>query len=446
MKKCEKGFPSIAAERQSQKREESIMKSYMCLGVRFEGSKKVYNYLSDDLTIKKGDYVIVSAPNDKVVQVVDVGFYTEEELPYPLGKLKKIKSLYNENNDRFLERLLEKDSDEGEIPLDNVVEAFRGLEKNECEDNSRDENLSKLSGYSSSGNSEIITMYTYCFVRFEQKGKIYSYISDNTDVEPGDFVQIERKHFPILLEVIDVAVCSEENAPYPPEQTIHVTKVFKKTEALPRKEVTPLDLIDDPSGARPDLFDFLRDYDVVPEQKCSEDRLIAFEKVNDTRFPIEYRRFLLEIGNGIQIPEPPSRTYDSNGYRYVVGLPKKLKKEPELSKSFLITDKYDETTKELYISSDCYQENPDTNCIDNICMCCSYRDICPLYMDEYSYEDAFFDGTCFLVSAGCTYSYHLIMNGPHRGEVWLADNGNYFVPISKSFSEFLKYLLTAEII
>jgi hypothetical protein len=67
-------------------------------------------------------------------------------------------------------------------------------------------------------------------------------------------------------------------------------------------------------------------------------------------------------------------------------------------------------------------------------------------MDEDSYEDAFFDGTYFLVSAGCTYSYHLIMNGPHRGEVWMADNGYYFVPISKSFSEFLKYLLTAEII
>jgi hypothetical protein len=67
--------------------------------------------------------------------------------------------------------------------------------------------------------------------------------------------------------------------------------------------------------------------------------------MNDTRFPIEYRWFLLEIGNGIQIPEPPSRTYDSNGYRYVVGLPKKLKKEPELSKSFLITDRYDELQK-----------------------------------------------------------------------------------------------------
>ena len=422
------------------------MKTYMCIGVRFDGSKKVYNYLSDDFTIEKGDYVVVSGTIDKIVQVVDVGFYTEKELPYPLGKMKKIKGLYKENNDRFLEGLLGEDSNEEELPLDNVVEALRGFEKNECEGSGCDENPLKMSKHSSTGNSEIKAMYTYCFVRFEQKGKIYSYISDNTDVEPGDFVQIERRYFPILLEVIDVSVCSEENAPYPPEQTIHVTKVFKKTEALPRKEVTPLDLIDDPSGFRPDLFDFLRDYDIVPEQKCLEDRLIAFEKVNDTRFPVEYRRFLLEIGNGIRIPRPSSRTYSSNGYRYVVGLPKKLKKEPELSKSFLITDRYDETTKELYISPDCYLENSDTNCIDNICMCCSYREICPLYMDEDSNEDAFFDGTCFLVSAGCTYSYHLIMNGPHRGEVWLADNGNYFVPISKSFSEFLKYLLTAEMI
>ena len=147
------------------------MKTYMCLGVRFDGSNKVYNYLSDDFTIEKGDYVVVSGKIDKVVQVVDVGFYTEEELPYPLGKLKKIKSIYKENNDRFIEGLLEEDSNEEEIPLDNVVEAFRGFEKNECEGSSCDDNPSKLSGNPSSSNSEKITLYTYCFVRFEKKGR-----------------------------------------------------------------------------------------------------------------------------------------------------------------------------------------------------------------------------------------------------------------------------------
>ena len=78
------------------------MKTYMCLGVRFDGSNKVYNYLSDDFTIEKGDYVVVSGTIDKVVQVVDVGFYTEEELPYPLGKLKKIKGLYKKKDDRWM--------------------------------------------------------------------------------------------------------------------------------------------------------------------------------------------------------------------------------------------------------------------------------------------------------------------------------------------------------
>lgn len=120
------------------------MKTYMCLGVRFEGSNKVYNYLSDDLTIEKGDYVVVSGTIDKVVQVVDVGFYTEEELPYPLGKLKKIKGLYKKKNDRYLERLMDDDlDDEEDIPLDNIEEAFKKPEKNECESSSCDENPPK---------------------------------------------------------------------------------------------------------------------------------------------------------------------------------------------------------------------------------------------------------------------------------------------------------------
>ena len=120
------------------------MKTYMCLGVRFEGSNKVYNYLSDDLTIEKGDYVVVSGTIDKVVQVVDVGVYTEEELPYPLGKLKKIKGLYKKKDDRYLARLMDDDlDDEEELPIDNIEETFRKPEKNEIESSDFDENSSK---------------------------------------------------------------------------------------------------------------------------------------------------------------------------------------------------------------------------------------------------------------------------------------------------------------
>ena len=113
----------------------------MCLGVRFEGSNKVYNYLSDDLTIEKGDYVVVSGTIDKVVQVVDVGFYTEEELPYSLGKLKKIKGLYKKKNDRYLVRLMDDDiDDEEELPLDDIEVAFKKPEKNEIESSGFDDN------------------------------------------------------------------------------------------------------------------------------------------------------------------------------------------------------------------------------------------------------------------------------------------------------------------
>ena len=112
------------------------MKTYMCLGVRFDGSKKIYNYLSDDLTIEKGDYVIVSATNDKVVQVVEVGVYTEEELPYPLEKLKKIKGLYKKKDDTHLERPTAgdlDDEDEEEVHIEKQTNASLKPERKACD-------------------------------------------------------------------------------------------------------------------------------------------------------------------------------------------------------------------------------------------------------------------------------------------------------------------------
>ena len=397
--------------------------------VRFSANGKKYSYISDDPEIEPGDFVEVDGKQFPILlEVLDVVVCSEENAPYPPAQTKHVSKVVKKCELVACEKTSHLALPE--VPSRLRTDSFGNVGDNDV-----------AIEYA---HRERKSEYTYCFVQFDTKGKKYAYISDDPNVEPGDFVQIERKIFPIILEVLEVAVYSEKNAPYPPSQTKSVTRAFKKTEVIQRKEVTSSDLDDDPSGLREDLFDFLRDYDTVPEPKCSEEFLIAFEKKNDTRFPLEYRRFLLEIGNGLQIPRPS--VFNRNDYRYVVGLPKKLKIDYEISRSFLITDRYDETTKEKYISPDCYLEDPATNDIDNICICCSYRKICPQYIDEFSREDAFFYGTHFLVSAGCTYSYHLIMNGPHRGEVWFADDRQYFAPVSKSFSEFLKYLLDAEMI
>ncbi len=66
---------------------------YMYYGVTFDGSKKIYHYLSGEATLQKGDMVLVPAGKfDQIsmAQVESVEIYRDDEVPYPVSRTKQV--------------------------------------------------------------------------------------------------------------------------------------------------------------------------------------------------------------------------------------------------------------------------------------------------------------------------------------------------------------------
>ena len=66
---------------------------YHICGVKFDNSAQIYSYRADGFHLAPGDMVEVPAGNRniaKVATVILVGDYTEENAPYPVGKMKPI--------------------------------------------------------------------------------------------------------------------------------------------------------------------------------------------------------------------------------------------------------------------------------------------------------------------------------------------------------------------
>ena len=66
---------------------------YIFCSVTFDDGYKSYYYLTDDDSIKVGDFVLVPAGNDNheaVVEVVNIEYFSEENVPLPIEKTKRI--------------------------------------------------------------------------------------------------------------------------------------------------------------------------------------------------------------------------------------------------------------------------------------------------------------------------------------------------------------------
>lgn len=66
---------------------------YIYCSVTFDDSYKTYYYLTDDDSIEVGDSVMVPAGIDDhlaMVKVVKIGYFKEEDVPFPMNKIKKI--------------------------------------------------------------------------------------------------------------------------------------------------------------------------------------------------------------------------------------------------------------------------------------------------------------------------------------------------------------------
>ena len=65
---------------------------YFC-SVVFDEGYKTYYYLTDDDSIEIGDSVLVPAGKDNhevIVEVVNIAYFSEENVPLPVEKTKKI--------------------------------------------------------------------------------------------------------------------------------------------------------------------------------------------------------------------------------------------------------------------------------------------------------------------------------------------------------------------
>lgn len=67
--------------------------AYIFCSVTFDEGYKSYYYLTDDDSIEVGDFVLVPAGKDNheaVVEVVDIEYFSADEVPFPVEKTKKI--------------------------------------------------------------------------------------------------------------------------------------------------------------------------------------------------------------------------------------------------------------------------------------------------------------------------------------------------------------------
>ena len=82
--------------------------------------------------------------------------------------------------------------------------------------------------------------YQYCMVQFREKGAAYAYLTGGVPLEAGAFVIVPVGRFGAkrLGRVTEVFICTEQDAPYPPERTKFVLRRAAET-AFPQRNVPP---------------------------------------------------------------------------------------------------------------------------------------------------------------------------------------------------------------
>ena len=183
-------------------------------------------------------------------------------------------------------------------------------------------------------------------------------------------------------------------------------------------------------------------FDVI-DSPLSINELLEFEQINNITLPDDYRAFLINVGNGVKIKT------SSRNDRYIYGIkrPVTKRKNRRLQLSFIFEEPYHDrlNTHNFELPADCIDPDSET---EDSCEHCSRLDDCfYAYSDNLSeYDHVIFNGAYPICYAGCTYTYFLIVTGPHCGEVWINNETSDFAPSKASFYDFIKWAATAEAI
>ena len=297
------------------------------------------------------------------------------------------------------------------------------------------------------------TEYIFCSVIFGEKGKPYYYLTIDDSIEVGDYVEVLGMHFPSVAKVVKIEKFSKNNAPYDVEKVKSITKLLKKHNAPLSTEQSLYTVISTEHNPDEDLetdglFDCLDEIICEVQPTLTEEQIAYFEKNNNITLPVQYREMLLKEGNGLKIhyktPEEGVFHGDTH-YRVIRGINWKRKsRNKRLSRPFMFGEKTSIDINDLPYPQfkDCLEHILSE--ADDICNICDHKYECVFsYAGEYT-STPFYNGTLKLLDAGCTYSYHLILNGPRRGEIWFSNENEQFLRYAKSFKEFIEKMCTAE--
>ena len=200
-------------------------------------------------------------------------------------------------------------------------------------------------------------------------------------------------------------------------------------------------------------FDFLKYVNYVPlGAPLSKKEVEDFETLNNISLPDDYKFFLTHIGNGIRI-------FMNNRYskiirrikstdRIVLGIERPVNKQYNkmLQKDCIFDTAFDDQVTRR--STDLFEDCIDPVRVYNDIKCekCHHFDICPFAdgIELPKEQMPYYSGVYPICKAGCTYQYCLIVTGKHRGEVWMDNELSTFIPMKENFTQFLRWLVTAD--
>lgn len=293
--------------------------------------------------------------------------------------------------------------------------------------------------------------------------KLFLCSTKDKTLAAGDYVEFEKKDGHLLGKIEATKLYRDDELP-----SIHIPmhpilRLIKKHNTPSSAERSSLGKLSTKGNEQEDicldgLFSCLDQLPCEVQETLTEEQVTHFEQINHIKLPVQYREMLLKEGNGLRIHYKTPEDSVFHGkvlYRIVSGIPwdKKIPNN-RLSRPFPfegMLNGYEEHLEESFAQfNDCLQDTfPD---VDDICTICDHRHECirsisePYIFGRPYRNTPFYNGTLEIYDAGCTYSYHLILNGLHRGEVWFSDENSRFLPQFKSFKEFLEHLCHSECI
>ncbi|MBR2895911.1 MAG: SMI1/KNR4 family protein [Oscillospiraceae bacterium] len=194
-----------------------------------------------------------------------------------------------------------------------------------------------------------------------------------------------------------------------------------------------------------ELFSFLHHtiYEVLDAPLTSEE-VSKFERLNNISLPEEYKYFLTTIGNGIRLHL--HSFLDEVEERTIYGIPRPVSAQynRRLALEFPFDEPYHEhlDTHDFDYPEDCIDPDGDS------CEGCHHFDHCfhvyPETLDTF--DHMIYNGTTPILYAGCAYTYFLILSGKHRGEIWINNELEDFAPAKPSFSAFLHWVVTEQLV